>query len=171
MKDIKIQIIKKNYCNYKTIVIVISFIILLVLSLKYSVFIYPLVLISIIIIMSFISFTKEIKSVKEIYSYKNGIKQFSYEPLTISTKRLIDAIKTYGLPLSYIKIKNIYALEIVKVNNNYICYLDEKEYDNIEEFLEVIIDGKKLADNKNVKLLSFNNENPKTFNDYNNKEE
>ncbi len=171
MKDIKIQIIKKNYCNYKTIVIVISFIILLVLSLKYSVFIYPLVLISIIIIMSFISFTKEIKSIKEIYSYKNGIKQFSYEPLTISTKRLIDAIKTYGLPLSYIKIKNIYALEIVKVNNNYICYLDEKEYDNIEEFLEVIIDGKKLADNKNVKLLSFNNENPKTFNDYNNKEE
>ena len=121
--------------------------------------------------MSFISFTKEIKSVKEIYSYKNGVKQFSYEPLTISTKRLIDAIKTYGLPLSYIKIKNIYALEIVKVNNNYICYLDEKEYDNIEEFLEVIIDGKKLADNKNVKLLSFNNENPKTFNDYNNKEE
>ena len=171
MKDIKIQIIKKNYCNYKTIVIVISFIILLVLSLKYSVFIYPLVLISIIIIMSFISFTKEIKSIKEIYSYKNGIKQFSYEPLTISTKRLIDAIKTYGLPLSYIKIKNIYALEIVKVNNNYICYLDEKEYDNIEEFLEVIIDGKKLADNKNVKLLSFNNENPKTFNDHNNKEE
>ena len=171
MKDIKIQIIKKNYCNYKTIVIVISFIILLVLSLKYSVFIYPLVLISIIIIMSFISFTKEIKLIKEIYSYKNGIKQFSYEPLTISTKRLIDAIKTYGLPLSYIKIKNIYALEIVKVNNNYICYLDEKEYDNIEEFLEVIIDGKKLADNKNFKLLSFNNENPKTFNDYNNKEE
>ena len=104
MKDIKIQIIKKNYCNYKTIVIVISFIILLVLSFKYSVFIYPLVLISIIIIMSFISFTKEIKSVKEIYSYKNGVKQFSYEPLTISTKRLIDAIKTYGLPLSYIKI-------------------------------------------------------------------
>ena len=171
MKDIKIQIIKKNYCNYKTIVIVISFIILLVLSLKYSVFIYPLVLISIIIIMSFISFTKEIKSIKEIYSYKNGIKQFSYEPLTISTKRLIDAIKTYGLPLSYIKIKNIYALEIVKVNNNYICYLDEKEYDNIEEFLEVIIDGKKLADNKNVKLLFLNNENPKTFNDHNNKEE
>ena len=57
--------------------------------------------------MSLVSFLNEAKFIKEVYSYKNGLKKFSYKPYIISTNELLDIIKTYGLALTYIKIKNI----------------------------------------------------------------
>ena len=153
MNEINKKILKNNFYNYKTLLIIIFFIMLIVLSFKYSFFLYPLILILMIILMSIISFIKEMKYINEIYNYKKGIK----------TQDLIKIIRLYGLPLSYIKINNIYAIEVVKKENEYTCYIDENEYNNIEDFLNTIIDGKELQNHNDILLLSFNEGNPKDF--------
>jgi len=163
MNEINKKILKNNFYNYKTLLIIIFFIMLIVLSFKYSFFLYPLILILIIILMSIISFIKEMKYINEIYNYKKGIKKFTYKPITVKTQDLIKIIRLYGLPLSYIKINNIYAIEVVKKENKYTCYIDENEYNNIEDFLNTIIDGKELQNHNDILLLSFNEGNPKDF--------
>lgn len=164
MKNINKEVFKKNYYNYKTLIVIISFVILLILSLKYTFFLYPLFLILIILIMSLISYIKEIKFLNEVYSYKNGSKKFSYKPIDIESKKLIDIMKKYGLPLTYIKLEKIYSIEVVKLENQYLCYIDEKEFSDLDEFLNYNIDNQSLLEVKKIKVLSFDNDNPKEIN-------
>ena len=155
------EVFKKDFYNYKTLIIVLSFITLSILSIKYSFFLYPLSLITIIIIMSLVSFLNEVKFIKEVYSYKNGLKKFSYKPYIISTNELLDIIKTYGLALTYIKIKNIYAIEVVKQEENYTCYIDEKEINNLDDFLKYNIDDTQLSKTNKITILAYNDGDPK----------
>ena len=111
--------------------------------------------------MSLVSFLNEAKFIKEVYSYKNGLKKFSYKPYIISTNELLDIIKTYGLALTYIKIKNIYAIEVVKQEENYTCYIDEKEINNLDDFLKYNIDDTQLSKTNKITILAYNDGDPK----------
>lgn len=160
MKNINKKVFKKNFYNYKSLAVVLSFIILLLLSLKSNYFLFPLFLIIIIIVMSIISYFNEIKFLKKVYSYKNGLKKFPYKPYSINKKDFIEIINNYGLPLTYIKIKNIFAIEVVKQDDNYTCYIDEYEFNSLEEFLNYEIDNTKLTSLNKIKILAFDNGEP-----------
>ena len=161
MSNLIKDLFKRNFLNYKTGVIVLFFIILIILSIYHSFFIYPLVLIIIIIIMSLISFIKEVKSLKEIYEYKDGVRKFTYRPISINTKDFINIIESYGLPLTYIKIDNIYALEVIKDGENYTCYIDENEFSSLKDFYNYRMDNKTIKELDKIKILSFDDREPK----------
>ena len=160
MNNISKKVFKKNFYNYKALTIILAFLILIFLSTKSTYFLYPLFLIFIIIVMSIVSYINEIKFLKELYSYKKGLKKFPYKPYSINSKDFINIIKTYGLPLTYIKIKSIYAIEVVKTEENYICFIDENEFNTLEDFLNFKIDNTTISNLTNIKILSFDNGNP-----------
>lgn len=160
-KQEKNNIFKKYFMNYKPILFIIILLCLIFLVVYKNLILFPLILLSIVSIIYIYSYIHELITLRKIYQYKNKIKVFNYEPITMSNKEFIEEITNYGLPITFIEINNnIYSLEVGKSKNNYNCYIDAKEFTSLEQFLNYKIDNTNLKEIKKYKILAYYYQDP-----------
>jgi len=161
MSEERKKITKKYFFNTKIIIFILLLFITIYLSTKESKLFLALGVLLLISIIYVVSYISELKIIKNIYLYKNKTKTFSYKPYTISKEKLIEEIKNYGIPLTFIEIdKKIYAIEVGKNKEKYLCYLDNNEFYSLEEFLNYKIDNTSLNEQNKIKILSYNYQDP-----------
>jgi len=160
-KKEKNNIFKKYFINYKPIIFIIILLCLIFLVIYKNLILFPLILLSTISIIYVYSYINELITLKKIYQYKNKIKVFNYKPINMNNKEFIEELTNYGLPITFIEINNnIYSLEVGKSKNNYTCYIDAKEFNSLEEFLNYEIENTNLKELKKIKILAYYYQDP-----------
>ncbi len=161
MKEEKKKILCKYFLNIKPLLFIIVLFISIYLSLKETKLIFAVGILLLIGIIYIASLVLELKTIKNIYLYKTREKNFSFKPYTITKEELIEEIKIHGIPLTYIEMNmNIYAIEVGKNKDKYLCYLDNNEFYSLEEFLNHEIDNTSINKQKKIKILAYNNQDP-----------
>jgi hypothetical protein len=139
LKKKRRKLIVDTIFNFNNIILVTLLVIVLVLTKGNKNVLFALVLLSIVFVLELVAFILEYKTVKDIYLYKNKMKEFPYKEYLIEKKNLIKRIESKGIPITFVEInKNIYAIEASVYKDKYTSFIDYQKYKDIKKLIELI---------------------------------
>ena len=160
LKKRKLKLIKDSLLNVNNIIFIVLVVVVLVLNRNNKNVLFALILLAIVFVLEIIAFIIEYKTIKDIYLYKNRIKEIKSDGYLIDKKRLINIIKDKGIPFTYIEInKELYSIEVSKYKKTCDSYIDYNHYKDTKEIENLL--GRNTS--KNIKVLLVNGENPRNY--------
>ena len=160
LKKKRRQLIFNTIFNLSNVVLIVLLVIVLILNKGNKNVLFAFVLLGIVLVLELIAFGLEYVTIKEIYLYKNKIKEFTNDAYLIDKKKLIKMIEDKGIPITFVEInKTIYALEASVYKDKYTVFIDYDEYKDLKEITKLI----NKCTSKNIKVYLVNGEDPAKY--------